>query len=282
VWELVHVVGPMTADAFDLLETSVPAMLAAGKAHAWIGNARMPNPGEDEATYAASIEGVFSSKATKFGDLCAGACKHTSSVSGRKYRRPIAFAYAALEASVSQEVDTADTSLGPLPGVAIRDANGNPDEHDETVYPGLDDARFTVLRTWPRKAGVYVNRPRLFSPDGSDFQLLPHRRVMNAVHIALLDYFEDRLNKPLLVNASTGFILESEAREIETGAMAIMRAVALTKPKASAVSFTLQRRDNLLSTKTLRGDARVVPLVYIENAVLTLGFSNPALQIQAV
>jgi hypothetical protein len=105
---------------------------------------------------------------------------------------------------------------------------------------------------------------------------------MNAVHIALLDYFEDRLNKPLLVNASTGFILESEAREIETGAMAIMRAVALTKPKASAVSFTLQRRDNLLSTKTLRGDARVVPLVYIENAVLTLGFSNPALQIQAV
>jgi hypothetical protein len=257
-------------------------MQASGKYHAWIGNTRMPNLDETEAAYLASLSAAFASKASVHGDLCAGACKLTSSVSGRKYQRPIAYAVAAREANASEEVNTADVNLGDLKGVSIRDNNGNADEHDESLNPGLDDARFTVLRTWEGIAGVYVNRPRLFSPEGSDFQLLTHRRVLNLAHAALRTYFARRLNKPVLVDVATGFILEAEALEIEAGALALLSATLLAKPKASGALFALSRTDNLLSTKTLTGQARVVPLSYPEFINLDLGFFNPALQVQAV
>jgi hypothetical protein len=128
---------------------------------------------------------------------------------------------------------------------------------------------------------VYVNRPRLFSPAGSDFQLMPHRRVLNITHEALRLYFIRRLNKPVLVSKLTGYILEAEASEIEKGALAVMRATLLATPKASAIQFELSRTDNLLSTRTLTGQARVVPLAYPEFVHLDVGFFNPALQLVA-
>jgi Protein of unknown function (DUF2586) len=281
-WEMLEVVGPIDGNAIDSLELKFAAMQAAGKYRSWRGNTRIPNDGESEATYLAAMNTAFSSKVTTFGGLCAGGCKLTSSVSGRKYRRPISYVVAAREAAVSEEINIAALNTGALKGVSIRDANGNPDEHDESNNPGLDDARFTVLRTWDNEPGVYVNRPRLFSSPSSDFQLMPHRRVMNLGHSALRTYFTRRLNSPILVAKATGFILEEEALEIEAGAMAILRDVLLAKPKASATLFALARNDNLLSTKTLTGDMRVVPLAYPEFITLTVGFINPALQVQAV
>jgi Protein of unknown function (DUF2586) len=281
-WEIVEPVGPIDSNSFDTLELKLAAMAAGGKYRAWSGGARMPNAGESEATYFTALSGIFGSKASLHGELAAGACKLTSSVSGRKYKRPASYVIAAREAASSEEVNIADVNLGPLAGVSIRDANGNPDEHDESLYPGLDDARFAVLRTWEGFPGVYVNRPRLFSPAGSDFQLMPHRRVLNLAHGSLRGFFIRRLNRPILVSAATGFILEEEALEIEAGARKSMEAVLLAKPKASAVQFALSRTDNLLSTKTLTGDARVVPLGYPEYINLTVGFYNPALAVQAV
>lgn len=281
-WEIVEPVGPIDAAAFDVLELKLAALAAAGKFRAWSGGTRMPNGGESEAAYRTALEGIFGSKASVYGELSAGACKLTSSVTGYKARRPVSYVIAAREASVSEEINIADINLGGLAGVSIRDGNGNPDEHDESLTPGLDDAGFTVLRTWEGFRGVYPNRPRLFSPPGSDFQLMPHRRVLNLAHGVLRQYFTRRLNRPILVSALTGFILEEEALEIEAGARKAMAAVLLAKPKASGVQFALSRTDDLLSTKTLTGDARVIPLAYTEYINLSIGFYNPALAVQAV
>lgn len=282
-WEIGHVVGPIIdGTTFDAVETKFAAMFAAGKRRVWIGNFRLPTVGESEASYLTAFSSGLGTKSTKYGAICFGATKLTSSVSGRKYKRPVAFSYAALEASVSEEVNTADVSRGAIVGVDITDSNGNPDEHNESVSPGGDDARAVTYRTHPNYPGVYVNRPRLFSPDGSDFYIVPHRRVINLGHDALTAYFTLRLNKPVLVSNSTGFILESEALAIEAGATAYMRAALRAKPKASAVSFVLSRFDNVLSTKTLTGSGRIVPLAYPEGFDLDVGFTNPALQIQGV
>jgi hypothetical protein len=279
-WELVQIVGPIDASTVTTIDAAISGMTASGKYKAWVGNTRIPDIAESEATYATALAG-FAADSSKYGSLYAGGCKLTSSVSGRRYRRPASFAAAAREAAVSHEIDIADVNLDTLPGVTIRDVNGNPDEHDESANPGLDDMRFATLRTWDGFGGVYVNRPRLFSPAGSDFQLMPHRRVLNITHDALRVYFIRRLNKPVLVSKLTGFILESEASEIEKGALAVMRATLLAKPKASAVQFVLSRTDNLLSTRTMTGQARVVPLAYPEFVNLDVGFLNPALQLVA-
>jgi hypothetical protein len=280
-WELVEIVGPVETGTLPTIDLAIAGMAAGGKYKAWIGNVRIPTVAETETQYATALAG-FAATATKYGSLYAGGVKMTSSVTGRRYRRPVSFLTAAREASVSQEINIADVNLGPLEGCTIRDVNGNPDEHDESVSPGLDDLRFGTLRTWDGFGGVYVNRPRLFSPAGSDFQLMPHRRVLNITHDALRVYFIRRLNKPVLVSKATGFILESEASEIEKGALAVMRATLLAKPKASAIQFELSRTDNLLSTRTLTGQARVVPLAYPEFVNLDVGFLNPALQVVAV
>jgi hypothetical protein len=280
-WELALFAGPLVAATFDQIETKFNAMFAAGKFHGWVGNTRVPNLAESEASYLTAMNTIFSSKVTKRGSLYSGAQKLISAVSGRQYKRPVAFSTGAREASVSEEVNIADPNLGPLLGVSIRDANGNADEHDESINPGLDDARFGTLRTWDGLSGVYVTRPRLFSAEGSDFQLMPHRRVLDLAHAVLRLYFIRRLNKPIRVDKTTGFILESEALEIEAGATSAMRSVLLAKPKASAVQFSLSRTDNVLSTKTLTGTARVVPLAYPEAINLDVGFYNPALLAQA-
>lgn len=281
-WEIAQIANPVDAAGIDLLELKYGALKSAGKYRAYIVNARIPTAGESEATYLAALSTALGSKATTHGEVCAGAAKIVSSVSGRRYRRPASFTVAARTAGVSEEINVADITLGPLPGVSIRDLNGNPDEHDESLNPGLDDARFTVLRTWDGYPGVYVNRPRLFSPPGSDFQLMPHRRVMNLAHEALRGYFIRRLNRPVIVSKETGFILEDQALEIESGATGAMRALLLAKPKASDVLFALSRTDNLLSTFTMTGDARVLPLAYPEFINLNVGFLNPALQVRAV
>jgi hypothetical protein len=279
-WEGVEIVGAVDATTFDTINGKIEGMATAGKNHWWIGNCRVPNVGESEATYLSAMNTIFSSKTTKHGVLCFGAVKMVSSISGRNYKRPVSHIAGAWEASKSEEVDGADINLGALP-CSIRDSNGNPDEHDETANPGADDGRFYTLRTWEGYPGVYVNRPRLFSVTGSDFQLLPHRRVMNIARDVLRNYFTRRLNKPIRVDKSTGFILEAEALEIEKGATAALRSALTQKPKASDATFVLSRTDNILSTSTLTGDARIVPLAYPEIADLSLSYFNPALQLLA-
>lgn len=281
-WENVHIVGVIDGTSFDVIDPKFTAARAAGKYHGWIGHTRMPDLAESEATYLTAMAAIFDSKATVHGEICSGAAKTISGVTARQYRRPTSFAVASREGFVSEEINIADVNLGTLPGISIRDANGNADEHDESLNPGLDDARFTVLRTWDGIQGVYVNRPRILSADGSDFDLFTKRRVLNLAHGALRPYFIRRLNKPIRVDADTGFILESEALEIESGAQAAMRSVLLAKPKASGIQFVLSRTDNLLSTKTLTGTARVIPLGYPEFIDLEVGFLNPALTVQAV
>jgi hypothetical protein len=280
-WEIALMAFPLIAATFDAVETAFASFFTRGKYCAWVGNTRIPNAAESESSYKTALDTIFSAKTTKTGSLYGGALKVISSVSGRQYRRPVAFVTGALEQSVSEEIDIADVNLGGLIGVSIRDANGNPDEHDESINPGLDDSRFATLRTWDGLSGVYVTRPRLFSAEGSDFQLMPHRRVLNLAHAALRMYFIRRLNKPIRVDRTSGLILESEALEIEAGATAAMSAVLMAKPKASGVQFVLSRFDNVLSTKTLTGTARVIPLAYPEYVNLEVGFYNPAITVQA-
>ncbi|NIR32218.1 MAG: hypothetical protein GWN84_23555, partial [Gammaproteobacteria bacterium] len=248
-WDLAEVVGPLDGSLYDAVETAFAAL----EGKAWIGQFRTPDEGETEAQYLTAFSTALGAKADTSAHIVAGAAEITSSVSLRKYRRSPVVTVASLAGSVTEEVDLADVNLGALTGVSIRDANGNPKHHDELINPGLDDARAIVLRTFDGAQGVYVNNPNTFSANGSDFELLQHRRVMNRAKRALRGYFTRRLSKPIAVNASTGFILESEALEIEAGANAILRGVLLAKPKASAATVTLSRDDNLLSTKTLTG-----------------------------
>jgi len=280
-WEQVLIAGPLDDTLKGVVDGLVSGFAASGKYHNWFGNARVPDPGETEAAYLTALNAALTADSLH-GAVCAGACRYPSGVSGRSHRRPVSFVAAARHSNVDEDVNVADVNLGALNGIIIRDTNGNPDEHDEFINPGLDDAGFMVLRTWDQLEGVYINRPTMFSPAGSDFDLVPHRRVMNLASRTIRPYMVRRLNKSILVDSTTGFILEEEAREIEAGGLGVLQAALLAKPKASAVQFVLSRTDNILSTSTLTGTVRVTPLGYPEFIELDIGFLNPALQTTTV
>lgn len=285
-WDIAVILGPIDSTAFDAIVTAFAAM----PEKMWIGGFRMPNAGETEAAYKTAFDAVFSSKADTRSAVCSGAAMITSAISFRSYRWGTVRAVGARIASLSEERDPAVKSDGALPGVSIKDANGNPVEHDETVNPGLDDSRAITLRSWPNKGGAYINNAPLMSAAGSDFQFVQHRRVMNLARRTFREYFEDRLSREVLVDAATGFILESEALDMETGCDALCRAVLRAKPKCSgggqdgkANRFCkLSRTDNILSTKTITVQGSVIPLAYPKAINIDLGFKNPALQITAV
>lgn len=285
-WELCEIVGPISTTAHDVIEGKFVEMQAAGKDRAWIGHVRNPVSGELAANYATAIGDAWAPKATILGSVTAGATKTPSGVSGRTYRRPLAFDYAPLLAVVSEEIDVSNPTAPYALAVSIRDVNGNPDEWDESLNPGLGD-RFVTARTHTTVQGVFINNPRILCPDGSDFEFIQHRRVMNLARFALRSFAVRRLSKPIYVSKKTGFILEEEAVEFETGASTAMRTmlgipVAGQGGKASEASFKLSRTDNVLSNKTLTGNGKVIPLAYPKLIDLGISFANPALQVIAV
>jgi hypothetical protein len=291
-WGIVELCGDIDSTIFDAIETAFGSGIMPKRT--WIGHTRLPLNTETgsagEATYLTALNAIFSAKATTHGVLCAGGAKITSGADFRKYRRPPSHAIAPFAASVKAHIDLADVNLGSLPGVDIRDINGNVDEHDERINPGLDDARFCVLTTNDEVQGVYVANPNLLSASGSDFKYLQHRRVMNIARSTLQSYFTRVLSRPIRVYASgtrAGKILESEAVRIENGASAALSAALMAEPMVSGGGFAsgaefvhVSRDDLLLSTFTLSAQASIVPLSYPKTINIEIGFTNPALQIR--
>jgi len=279
-WDVCSIVGPIDATSFAAIGTSFSGM----PEKFWIGHTRIQTIGESESAYKTALDGIFGSLATTVGGLCAASVKLSSAVSGRLYKRPFSFAVAPLAATVSPEIDISAIDVGNLPGVVIKDANGNPDEHDEAVNPGLDDSRFTVARTWDGEQGVYVCNPRLFSPSGSDFQYFQHRRVINLLKRTTRIFMQRRLSKPIKVDGKTGFILESEAVAIEAACNAAIRGAIMAKPMASAGAFgpfsfvKINRTTNLLSGSDLLVQEGLVPLFYPKKIIVNTGFANPSVQ----
>jgi hypothetical protein len=280
-WRICFIVPPVIQNVALAIDQKFVGLQANHKPRMYIANARLPTTGETEAAYLAALSSEWGLFATTFGSICAGAATIASSIDGKIYTRPASYAVAPLQNIVSEEVDIADVNLGALPGVALRDANGNPVQglHDETLFPGLDDARFTVLRTWIGVQGIYVNRPRIMSASGSDFYLIPHRLIINIAEDVIYQFLLRRVNQGIVLDKKTGYILKSEAMELNAGGTNALRSALMPVPKVSDAYFEVQRNDNILSTKTIHGRVRVLPLGYVEYFDVEIGFVNPALQV---
>ena len=284
-WEALAVATPLDTTIAGALDVLMADLEAAGKDRAWIGSWRMPNYDETHAQYVTAFGAAWGAYASPYGygTICAHAAEVVSAVSLRSYRRPVLFAVAPKWISVSEEVNIAqiDAPGGPLAGVQITDANGNPKYHDEYTTPGLDDLRALTLRTFPGQSGVFCNRPLLFSSAASDFKISPHRRVFNLFLRAVREYFNHRLNQGLKVAARTGFILPSEADEMERGAY--RAAEQLIGGKASSWAVVLDRNVDLRPSGThLSGDIGMTSLASPEGVDLNAKLSTPASNVQPV
>jgi hypothetical protein len=208
--------------------------------------------------------------------VAAGGCMLRSPISGQIAERSAGWPLAARIAAVPIHEDVGRVASGPLKNVLAitRDENlgGVGDE-----FAPLDALGFSTLRTIVGLPGFYLTAGRMLVPPTSDFRHVQHRRVMDEACRLVRTLLLQRLNDDVKVSADTGFIDEVEARAIETPVNSALRTRFLVPGHVSAISFTLSRTDNLLSTSTLTGKVRIVPLGYLRGIEVTIGFNNPAL-----
>jgi hypothetical protein len=281
-WTMLEVCGIMSTTFVTTIQAKLDTMATAGRPRRAFAHVRKPNAGESEAAYLSSLQTTWSAEAAKRVVLCAGYARIDSSIGARpRYRRPPSFAVAPLAASVSEEADLAELAY-PLPGVSLRDGNGNPvtSLHDEVANPGLDDARFLTLRSWEGRQSVYVTNPRLFAADGSDFLYLQYGRVVDTACVIAREELEPLLSKGVTVKPDgSGRISTEDAVAIEGPVNARLSSVLVGPRKATSALFSLSRTDDVLRTGTISWKVRVVPLAYIKllsGAVALVASANAA------
>jgi hypothetical protein len=203
--------------------------------------------------------------------VCAGFEELVSAVDGRIYKRPSAWPIVARLMSSVVSRDPGYVGDGPLEGLVSL-------YRDETKTPALDAARFATLRAFRGVPGFFVTRGRMMAAVGSDFADATNRQVLDVASRVAYEALLNYVNIDLLVNQTTGFIVEREARRIEAKVLSLLRAAVISPGDASAVEFVFKRNENILSTQTLRAKTRVIPKGYARFIENEIAFLNPALE----
>lgn len=266
-WRFLHVVGQAASPAAAAgLGAAIDTALQTAVGNYRYVRAFMECPEDTDANIITAFS-AFSS--TRVG-VAVGKCELTSSLTGRKYKRPAAWPVAARAAKVPVHEDLGRVASGPLTGVGTL-------YRDERVTPGLDSQRFITLRTFTGVNGAFITSGRTMANVGSDYQMIQNGFVMDKacriIRAALLNY----LNDSVRVDATTGRILEIDAKNIEADIESQLFSALVSPGNASAVSAKVDRTNNILSTMTLATTERITPRGYARSIKADVGLYNPAL-----
>jgi hypothetical protein len=262
-WEIALIAGPVDASMCLAIDAIFAANYAAtpNGEKAWIASVRMPLAGETETEYRSYCQTVATAaRSCYYGMVFAGDCRTTSAITGFLHKRPAALLGGIEQASVTPQIDIARTDRPGL-GCQLSDDNGNPDCHDESISPGLDDMGYATLRSQPE--GVYVTNPRIFSPAGTNVEMFPHRWVLNLHTRVAKNFFRKVLSNDLFAGRD-GRILESDAKRLERGVNDAEEDTLKNPGYISAQLVTVSRTDQLLgvSPPTLTVSGQVQPKIY--------------------
>lgn len=273
-WECVYFAGG-DADATTVsdFDTWLAARELEGKFKTFVGNAvARAQATQTEAQYATAMTTDFASASSIRGMIAADAAFMTSPISGIRTSRQAALSLVARGMGVDISQDIAYVAAGPLDGVQIADDRGNPYFHDEALYPGLDDLRLATLRSFPSEVGVFCNNPNLISPSGSDYVYWQHARVINKCCEIAFALLTKRLSQGILKDASTGFIAESSAAELDAYVQAGLDKAM--KGRVTGTQFQVSRDDDLSANSgaTITATLSVDALTYVKGFAVTTRF----------
>lgn len=200
--------------------------------------------------------------------VSAGSALIASPLTGRAQWRSAAWVASGRISAVPVSEHLGRVISGPVQGVIQLD-------RDEFRTPGLDAAGFLTMRTIIGRTGHYFTRGRMKAPEGSDYQFVESRRVMDLScrvgRNALLRFMNDSVR----VDAA-GNILDADARAMEAYARGQLIAAVVSPGHASDVDVRVKRDTNVLSSRRTSAVVRILPLGYLEWIELDIGFINPA------
>lgn len=255
--DCVALAGAASASDVAQFSNAITALKPFGK-HLWgLAEARMPNAGESNATYAASVDAAFTDTTDNVA-VAAFAARVPSAITGIIERRtPL---YGSINDLTPETVsENAAATDGHAANAFLTDDLGNEIEHNALYDESLSD-RFLVYRTWPGVDGVYLTWARLLSTPGSSFQLILHRRIVNRAEQISDRYMAGQVHRPLVAKPD-GTITESDAKRIETGITAALRAGL--SGDVSNLLYVLDRTKVITTVPSgIEGDLYVQPFGY--------------------
>jgi len=272
-WFMVHVVGqPADLTAAAAIFALLDAFMAAQETAYRYAFALMDLPDDTDANIKTSFTSLAAS--SRRVQVAAGFGADVSRVNGALYKRPVGWPAAARMGAIRPSVDPGRFRDGPLTGFSLPKGFGF---RDESLTPGLDAIGLVTARTYRGVPGVYLTKGRMKSPAGSDFGTVMNRRVCDILSATVRHATLQYVNDSIRVDATTGKILEIDARGIEAFVGGEISAALVQPGDASSASVVVDRTNNILSTSELKISERVVPKGYASTITNTVGFNNPAL-----
>lgn len=230
------------------------------------------NSTDTDATVAANAAAVNADRVAG----SAGDVSLTSVITGLAQRRCCSWVAAARAASVAAATNIGEVALGGVPGV-------NSLYRDETSTPLLDAARFITMRTFPGSVAAGTGVPGFFLTDGktmalvtSDFSDLCNARVIDRActiaRVNALPYTNGKIPTTTR-NGLVGVITEKKAQQIEKkiGSAMTTGLVDIQPQDAVACGVTINRTNNILSSKNLQLTVGAQPFAYSKYITINIG-----------
>ena len=248
-WEFVMVLGlDASGTHVATLDNWLAAREAEGRYRGFLMNAEMKGT-STESAYLTAMTTARASMASIRGCVGADGGDLASVLPGRGILqvRPSILALAARVAKVSFGTDPAYVADGPVNGFQLPDDAGNPNNHDENVYPGLDALGFVTLRTFDRKQGTFITNANVISSSGSDYVWIQHIRVMNRACEIAYDILTEQLSRGVNKNPKLGpngevYIAEEDAQKIDA---LVNQGLNELRSEVSDLRFVLSRTDDI-------------------------------------
>lgn len=285
-WEGIYIDSLVTSATVGLVDTWLLSMEKMGQFHFAVLNSRFktePVPsGETEPAYLTAMTTLFGNAVSAFGDVSVGADGgHVSSlITGFFLKRPTGMFLVTRAALIPIGEDPAFVGRGNLPGVVVSNPGGNPFDHDEYLFPGLDSLRLTTLRSFApgSEQGSYIGNANTMQPSGGDFPWLQLARTMNAACTICWAALNKNLSRGVRKQAPSTpngpvIIFEPDASSIE----ALVNDPLRTQMKGQVTDqlFSLSRTDDLSQNNAaVHGVVSLVSLFYMKNFQVQAEYSK--------
>jgi hypothetical protein len=285
-WEGIYIDSLVTSATVGLVDTWLQGLEKMGQFHFAVLNSRFktePVPtGETEPAYLTAMTTLFANQVSSFGDVSVGADGgHLASpITGLFLKRPTGTLLVTRAALIPIGEDPAFVGRGNIPDVVISNPGGNPFDHDEYLFPGLDGLRLTTLRSFApgSEQGAFIGNANTMQPTGGDFPWLQLVRVMNAGCTIAWAQLTKNLSRGVRKQAPSQpngpvYIFEPDASSIEALVNDPLRTQL--KGQVTDVLFSLSRTDDLSQNNAVvHGVVSIVSLFYMKNIQVQAEYSK--------
>lgn len=283
-FSMIYVAAPFDRDDTNTIVAAAGTFLAK-KRFIRVLTETVDAAGASEATWMSALQADFEGYASDLVDVSAGYAPVFSVVQGCMMWRSIGWLGAVRASLVAISRDLGARADGALCSYGTAATNGplvtKPTRglptglfiHDESLVPGLNTDQFQTIMSEVGLPGYYITNPNIMSGPISDYNMLQFGRISDEIARLTNIYFTQQLSVDILLNPTTGLILDKEAQKWEQGNDTALSALT-TNQNVSALATSVGRDANIQNDDPIPVTVRWVRKGYPKEFSVTVNMSR--------